>query len=79
MKREIEIDSDVKLVAEFMQSSIPAARLRSVADAIAALAPLLWGHYPAEEVRAIALVSPPLISGDDLHTPLASNGRHPVQ
>jgi hypothetical protein len=74
----ITIDDDVRAVAEFMQSSIATARLRSVANSVNALAPLLWGHYATEEVRAIALVSSP-ISGDDPHTQPASNGRHPVQ
>jgi hypothetical protein len=60
MAKTIEIDSDVRLVMEFMQASIPAARLRSVSDKVNALAPLLWGHFTAEEVRAIALVSPPI-------------------
>jgi alpha-beta hydrolase superfamily lysophospholipase len=74
----LAIDDDVKSVAEFMQSTIPAARLHSVAESVGALAPLLWGHFPAEEVRAIALVSPP-ISGDDPHTPQASRGHRLVQ
>jgi hypothetical protein len=74
----VTIDDDVKAVCEFMQSSIPTARLRSVANSVNALAPILWGHYAAEEVRAIALVSPP-ISDDDLHIPPASSGHHLVQ
>ena len=72
----IAIDPDVKAVAEFMQSSLPAARLRSVAERVAALAPLLWGHFPAEEVRAIALVSALPISLDGQPMPPSSSGHH---
>jgi hypothetical protein len=39
----LEIDPDVKAVAEFMQSNVAADRLERVADAIGKLAPLLWG------------------------------------
>jgi len=72
----IKMDDDVRAVAEFMQSSIPADRLRSVAEKVSALAPLLWGHFPFEEVRAIALVSDPPISPDGPPTqPFSSEHR----
>ena len=57
---ELEIDPDVKAVAEFMQSNMPAAKLVSVASAIAALAPILWGKYEAESVFALRLIASPL-------------------
>ncbi len=50
-------DSDVQEVAEFMQTRIPANRLVSVANGLAAIAPTLWGCYtPAEEIRVLQLV-----------------------
>lgn len=52
---EIEMDSDVKAVVEFMQITLPAARLVAVSDAVQKVAPVLWGHYPTEEVQALRL------------------------
>jgi hypothetical protein len=53
---KFEVDQDVQAVAEFMQRSIPAARLVGVAAALNALAPLLWG----EGQRALQLREPPI-------------------
>jgi hypothetical protein len=47
---DLEIDKDVKAVAEFMQERIEASRLVSVADGVARMAPILWGRYPAQTV-----------------------------
>lgn len=52
---EIEMDADVKAVMEFMQRTLPAARLVSVSEAVRKIAPVVWGHYPTEEVRALNL------------------------
>ncbi len=52
---ELQIDPDVKAVAEFMQEWVPAARLVSVVGGLAAIAPVLSGRYPAEEVTALKL------------------------
>jgi hypothetical protein len=71
----ITIDDDVRAVVEFMQSSIPAARLCSVADGLHALAPLLWGHVAREEVKTIALVASP-ISPDGRHKLPSSSEPH---
>jgi hypothetical protein len=59
------MDDDVRIVAEFMQATVPAAKLRLVAKSINALAPILWDSSP-EEVRAIALIASP-ISRHDPH------------
>ncbi len=70
---ELTIDPDVKSVAEFMQSSLPAARLVSVAHAISSLAPILWGRYDAESVDALYLAHPqPSINGSAI-SPRAAN------
>lgn len=64
---ELLIDDDVKAVAEFMQQHVPAAKLASLASAVAELAPLLWGRYDREPVTALYLLPPP-ISRHDPHT-----------
>lgn len=51
----LEIDADVKAVAEFMQANIAASRLVGVATAIGRLAPILWGRYSADDVQALSL------------------------
>ena len=56
-------DQDVQSVVEFIQRSVPATRLVSVANAVAGIAPLLWGHHKAEEVLPLQLVCPPISDG----------------
>lgn len=68
---KFEVDQDVQAVAEFMQRSIPAARLIGVAAGIHALAPILWRHYGAEGVTPVVLL------GCDLPTPQAASGLLP--
>lgn len=52
------LDEDLMRVAEFMQQNVPAARLVSVSDGLAGIAPLLWGHFPSERIAALRLVAP---------------------
>lgn len=55
---ELEIDEDVKAVAEFMQTNIAASRLTGVASSLSALAPVLWGRYAPEPVHSLSLAHP---------------------
>jgi len=84
---ELVLDDDVKAVAEFMQGNITASKLISVASAIAALAPILWGRYAPEPITALALAapqpspslsesatSPPAANGSGLGSPCAGDG-----
>jgi hypothetical protein len=52
---DLEIDPDVKAVAEFMQSRMRTDRLVPVVAALSKLAPALWGHYKSEEVIPLSL------------------------
>ena len=54
---ELLVDSDLKAVIEFMQGHLPAAKLVAVANAVAKIAPALWGHFEAEDIAALRLVS----------------------
>ena len=58
---ELVIDSDVKNVAEFMQSSIAAGRLFAVAKGLSELAPLLWGTYGDERLQTLRLAEPTIL------------------
>jgi hypothetical protein len=69
---ELEIDEDVKRVLEFMQSSMSADRLVSVAAGVHALAPILWGGYGQVEI-SVLLLTPPPISACDPHIRSAAN------
>jgi hypothetical protein len=60
MSNSVILDDDVKAVAEFMQTKIAASRLISVADGLAAIAPLLWGRYEPEAVQALRLEAQPI-------------------
>lgn len=64
---DITIDPNVKAVAEFMQERLPAAQLVAVANAIAAIAPLLWGEYQADRISPLRLANPPILA-DGPHT-----------
>jgi len=55
LNMDLELDSDVQAVAEFMMQNIPAAKLVAVARALVELAPLFWGHFTPEHVRALRL------------------------
>jgi hypothetical protein len=50
---ELVFDVDARAVFEFMLANVPAAKLVAVANAVAQIAPVLWGHYKSEEVRAL--------------------------
>jgi hypothetical protein len=64
MITQLEIDPDVKAVASFMQEQLTADRLVAVAEALAGLAPVLWGHFQRSEVRALSLrAEAPISSG----------------
>lgn len=75
---DLEMDADVKAVAEFMQHNMAASRLVGVATAIGRLAPILWGRYLADDVQPLNLRG----SGDeatcsvscDPHTPPTAIG-----
>jgi hypothetical protein len=60
----LKIDPDVKAVAEFMQSTLAAARLAPVASGLNALAPLLWGRYAPESIEVLSLAHPTPASGE---------------
>lgn len=64
---DLVIDNDVKAVAAYMQAHVPAARLVSVANAVQALAPILWAQYAQEGVSAL-LLRHATISDRDSHT-----------
>ena len=53
----LEIDDDVKAVAEVMVQNVAAAKLVAVARALDELAPLFWGaaHYAPENISTLRL------------------------
>jgi hypothetical protein len=57
---EFFLDSDVKLVLEFMQSNLPAHKLVTVSDVLPQMARLLWGRFPQEPCPSIELRVPTL-------------------
>lgn len=59
----LELQPEIQEVAEFMQRSMPAARLVNVAAGLHAIAPLLWGRYQNEmpdERMPLRLIEPPI-------------------
>lgn len=55
---QIETDPDVKAAAEFLQENFAATKLVPIVEALAALAPLLWGRYDREVVTTLELRAP---------------------
>ncbi len=52
---EVVFDSDVLMILEVMQSSIPANKLIGIAEVLPHAARLLWGNCPQEPVIAASL------------------------
>jgi hypothetical protein len=52
---DLVVDKDVKAVLEFMQTTIPTAKLIGVAESLPQLARLLWGHFPQEPYQGASL------------------------
>jgi len=65
---QLEIDTDIRAIAEFMQRNVPATRLVGVAAGVNALAPLLWGQHKPDFVQPIRL------SRGDLHIQPSTSG-----
>lgn len=62
LQPELSLDADVKRVLSFIMSSVEVSKCVSVAEAVAQLAPLLWGHHERTELRALSLSYPPITS-----------------
>ena len=60
---ELQIDNDLKAVAEFMQAHVACGKLVSVARSISVLAPLLWGQHTVddEELVPLRLIADPIL------------------
>jgi hypothetical protein len=72
---QIVVHDEVAAVAAFLLKEVPAARLVGVATAVAALAPLLWGHHAAEEVPPLRIAHPaPTISDHGQRTLSVASG-----
>lgn len=54
---QLQMDPDVLAVAVFMQERLTADRLVPVSQAIAEIAPALWGRFERSEVRTLSLVA----------------------
>ena len=52
---QVAIDNRVKSVADFMQQTLQADDLRGVAEAIALIAPAIWGQHRYEKVNPVGL------------------------
>ena len=50
------IDDDVITAARLIQTHCPAAKLVAIAEALSALAPVLWGRYGHEDIAPATLV-----------------------
>ena len=54
---ELKMDADVAAVVHYMQTTLPATKLVSVAQAVSDLAPLLWRRYDQEAVLPLELLA----------------------
>lgn len=64
MTMSLEIDPDVRAIAEFMQANFAATKLVTIAEALSALAPILWGCYGREAVTSLKLIPAPIFPDD---------------
>lgn len=64
MKMNLVVDEHLRATLEFMQASIPEAKLIHIADRIPELARLLWGQFPQEPLSVLTLQLPkPITTG----------------
>lgn len=71
---DIRVDDDVRGVVEFMQRHIPADRLCSVANAMPALARVLWGHFDGGQPVVPLRIKMPSIEAGERHKQSDANG-----
>lgn len=68
LKPALSVDEDVLKVLNFMKTSheshIEASRLVAVAEQVALLAPLLWGHHERKEVCYPSLITNKIVTID---------------
>lgn len=51
---EFSVDSDVIKVLRFMEENVTCDKLCAVAAQVSQMAPILWGHFDATEIRPIS-------------------------
>jgi hypothetical protein len=68
---KLTMHPSVQKIAEYMQAELPADQLAGVARALSALAPVLWGQYPVQDICPLKLVHEPIISPAE-HIPPAA-------
>gem|GEM_PF-4564557 len=51
------VDPEVEAVLQFMQDRFSATRLVPIAEAVSALAPVLWGRYGREAIAPLTITS----------------------
>lgn len=68
---ELTMHPSVQKIAEYMQCELPADQLGGVARALSALAPVLWGQYPAQDICPLRLIHEPITSPAE-HIPPAA-------
>ena len=62
---QIDIDPDVAAAAAMLQANFEAGRLVALAEALAKLAPALWGHHGAHRpIQVAALRSEQIIPSE---------------
>ena len=72
----LDIDPDLAATLEFMQTRIPQEKLTSVAEAVARLGEILWGHHPGSTIDVLRLRAEPICAQshvDDLHIQAAAS------
>jgi hypothetical protein len=72
--KELVFDNDLKMVLEFMQDNIPAAKLTGIAETLPQMARLLWAHYPQEPVQPASF----FLKKECNQLPLSANECAPV-
>lgn len=71
----IHLDGDLQELVVFMQRSIPASKLLATAEAVALLAPVIWGHHEKDRIIPAMLLSPAISLGDPHKQPFSSEPR----
>lgn len=57
----VEMDHRVKTVVAFMQHQFPAHDLRGIAEAVALVAPSVWGNFRYEQIVPLSVSGLPMV------------------
>jgi hypothetical protein len=74
---QVVLDQDVRRILEIMQTTIPADRLRAVAEGVRDVGCLIWAHHQHVPVESIRFEAAPLTTSCERRSDAILSGQRP--